>query len=335
MDVFSKSMKKRIYERLMYIISTQNWEHMSQYYWIKQCLELLLNIAQPDRKMMCSSSYSRLPSCVSIVQQSANNARQKIVDDWKTEKDAERIKKEQLEKLDPSIKIKTEPLDDITDVEEDSAAKEEVFLPKYFAMTKESKDIVEKINTGISINKETEKDFEELLEKMSQMQGEFLKKLNDCTVGTFVHAVAQLSHRSTILAHKIWVDMFPQIWDLLEERHHMVLSGELGPFLCSGSHLAQTEGYRSSINTLVEGMMHCDPPIPIRPVVLKYLGKTHNLWHQAAITLENMAVACDDMVSVNPQLPLQQPWLDFGMYRGVLYSCIVIFYFIFQIYNFF
>lgn len=316
MDIFSKSVKKRIYDRLMYVISTQNWEHMGNYYWIKQCLELLLNIVQADRKMMCSSMYSRLPSCVSVLRQQSTTktGSQEFLEEWKAEKDAEKVMKEQKDAaillLDSGIKIKTEPVDDVTEIEKDT--KEEVFLPKYFTLATESKELLDKINAGITINADPEDDLDGLLTQLADTQGNFLKQLNQCTMGTFVHAVAQLSHRSTILAHKIWVDMFPNIWELLEERHHMTLSGELGPFLCSGSHLAQTEGYRSSINTLVEGMAHCDPPIPIRPIVLKYLGKTHNLWHQAALTLENMAVACDDMMSVNPQLPLQQPWLDFG-----------------------
>ena len=180
----------------------------------------------------------------------------------------------------------------------------------------DSKEIVKKLNTdGVSIVTHAEgEDFDSTLNKLAEKQGSFLKQFTKCTMGTFVHSVAQLSHRSTILAHKIWVDMFPQIWDLLEERHHQTLSGELGPFLSSGSHIPQMEGYRSSINTLVEGMSKCDPPIPIRPIILKYLGKTHNLWHQAALILEGMTVSCGDMISLNPQLPLQQPWLDFGKY---------------------
>ena len=54
MEIFDKSMKKRIYDRLVYIIATQSWEHMGNHYWIKQCLELLLNVVQPDKSVACS-----------------------------------------------------------------------------------------------------------------------------------------------------------------------------------------------------------------------------------------------------------------------------------------
>lgn len=315
MDIFDKSMKKRMYDRLMYIISTQNWEHMGNHYWIKQCLELLLNVVQLDRMMVCNSVYSRLPSCLSVIRQSKHANAKEIL------KKLNKVVDEQKPNTSNSfadIKIKVEPVDeDVTPMETDDFKEStEVFLPKFFALAKDEKEILEKLKTitddALETTKETE--WEPLLEQLSSKHGMFLEKLHDIKVGPFVRAVSQLSHRSTILAHKIWVEMFPHIWDLLEEKQHMVLSGELGPFLCSGSHLAQTEGYRSAINTLVEGMSRCDPAIPVRPSVLKYLGKTHNLWHLAALLLENMAVACDDMVSVNPQLPIQQPWLDFGLY---------------------
>lgn len=67
------------------------------------------------------------------------------------------------------------------------------------------------------------------------------------------------------------------------------LSGELSPFLCSGSHQAQRDCQPSALNCFVEAMSQCVPPIPIRPCVLKYLGKTHNLWLRSTLMLEQQA----------------------------------------------
>ena len=211
------------------------------------------------------------------------------------------------------IKIKIEPDDESEDCNDNGMKDVDTVIPKYLCLANNSKEIIRKIEL-IDV-KETIKGEDEDIDYITDLvnkHGEFLEQIQNVNVGPFVHAVSQLAHRSTILAHKIWVDLFPHLWDLLDEKHRMMLSGELGPFLSSGSHLTQAEGYRSAVNTLVEGMSRCEPPLPIRPVTLKYLGKTHNLWHQAALLLENMAVSCDDMVSVNPHLPLQQPWLDFG-----------------------
>ena len=276
MEIFSKSIRKRLYDRLMYIMATQNWEHMGNHYWIKQCLELLLNIVQVDRKMLCSSTYSRLPSCMSVLRQSSNPDGPKLVKQVKEELEVvDKIKTEENKptSVKPAAKIKTEPVDEVISMEPSeiiSSVKEEVFLSKYFALTTDSKEILEKLKAGVSIVSLEAEDHDALLDQLATTQGTFLKQIGKHTMGSFVQSLAQLSHRSTILAHKVWVDLFPQLWDLLDERHHQSLSGELGPFLSSGSHIAQMEGYKSSINTLVEGMSKCDPPIPIRPICLLY-----------------------------------------------------------------
>ncbi|KAL8203675.1 UNVERIFIED_CONTAM: hypothetical protein K2H54_059647 [Gekko kuhli] len=67
------------------------------------------------------------------------------------------------------------------------------------------------------------------------------------------------------------------------------LAGEISPFLCSGSHQVQRDCQLSALNCFVEAMSQCVPPIPIRPCVLKYLGKTHNLWFRSTLMLEHQA----------------------------------------------
>jgi hypothetical protein len=42
-EVFDTSMKKRLADRLLYIVCSQNWEAMGPHYWIKQCIELLFS----------------------------------------------------------------------------------------------------------------------------------------------------------------------------------------------------------------------------------------------------------------------------------------------------
>lgn len=41
-EVYDQSVRRRIFDRLLYVICSQNWEHIGQHFWIKQCLELLL-----------------------------------------------------------------------------------------------------------------------------------------------------------------------------------------------------------------------------------------------------------------------------------------------------
>jgi len=51
------------------------------------------------------------------------------------------------------------------------------------------------------------------------------------------------------------------------------LSEELSAFVCSGAHIVQQDCQPSSVHTVVEAMSKCVPPIPLKPPVIKYLGK--------------------------------------------------------------
>ena len=40
MEVFDASIRRRLFDRLLYIVSSQNWESMAGHFWIKQCIEV-------------------------------------------------------------------------------------------------------------------------------------------------------------------------------------------------------------------------------------------------------------------------------------------------------
>ena len=79
------------------------------------------------------------------------------------------------------------------------------------------------------------------------------------------------------------------------------LAGEISPFLCSGSHQVQRDCQPSALNCFVEAMSQCVPPIPIRPCVLKYLGKTHNLWLRSTLMLEHQAFEKGLSLQIKPK----------------------------------
>ena len=47
------------------------------------------------------------------------------------------------------------------------------------------------------------------------------------------------------------------------------LSGEVSPFMCSGSHVTQMDSHPSAIGAFLEGVLHCRPQPPIRSCVIK------------------------------------------------------------------
>lgn len=64
-EVFDASMKRRVYERLLYICCSQNWEAMGSHFWIKQCIEV--NNADSDLSVSLLSLLSGIKKIVLLM----------------------------------------------------------------------------------------------------------------------------------------------------------------------------------------------------------------------------------------------------------------------------
>ncbi len=105
----------------------------------------------------------------------------------------------------------------------------------------------------------------------------------------FLGPLGQLAHMDSSLAEEVWLNFFPRAWRILGDRQRETLAAELVPFVCSGIHVLQKDCHPSAVNTFVEALSLCQPPVAIRAPILKYLGKSHNLWHRSALLLEQLA----------------------------------------------
>ncbi|XP_045469394.1 transcription-associated protein 1 isoform X2 [Harmonia axyridis] len=65
--VFDESMKRRLYDRLLYIVCSQNWDAIGPHYWIKQCIELLMVTVAADTQIQMSHESSILPNITSAI----------------------------------------------------------------------------------------------------------------------------------------------------------------------------------------------------------------------------------------------------------------------------
>ncbi|CAH1110190.1 unnamed protein product [Psylliodes chrysocephalus] len=65
--VFDESMRRRLHDRLLYIVCSQNWDAIGPHYWIKQCIELLLVTALPGDGIRMSHDSSILPAITSVI----------------------------------------------------------------------------------------------------------------------------------------------------------------------------------------------------------------------------------------------------------------------------
>lgn len=258
-EVFDSSMKKRLVDRILYIVVSQNWENIGAHYWIKQCIELLLATVSPTTSIQMTNEDLLLPSITSIMQGGM-----------------EKESKDQTQFI-CRIDCHDEKPQDTEITEGDS---KETFLEMDAWMSNLTD------STSATATEEiTEKPS---LTQMINKQIQFMENAKKIKTEQLLLATAQLCHMDTGLAERVWLDMFPRVWSVLEEPHLNSISAEIPPFVASGAHVIQKDCHPSALGTFLESLAHCNPPVAIPPPVMKYLGKSHNVWHRITLSLEQM-----------------------------------------------
>lgn len=65
-QVFDDHLPSQLYDRLLYVVQTQNWEFIGPHFWIKQCIELLLAVADCDQPVTADPGSTLLPAVTSM-----------------------------------------------------------------------------------------------------------------------------------------------------------------------------------------------------------------------------------------------------------------------------
>ncbi|XP_071811547.1 transformation/transcription domain-associated protein-like isoform X3 [Apostichopus japonicus] len=262
-EVFNNSIRRRLFDRLLYIIDSQNWEAMGTHYWLKQCMELVL-VVSLNLPNITTINSSQLPAITNVINLADSQ-----------EKTAFQL----------ASHVKEEPMDTDADgqKEEDVEIDIEITQPETQTATHSTTE------AEASTARPTT-DSKHHLHQFLTRSRKFIESLREVRTINFLAAFSQLCHSDTDLTNELWINLFPQIWKILSEKEQATLSQEMGPFLCSGSHHYQKEAQLSVIKTMAEAISKCIPPINIRPCVTKYLGKSHNLWHRSILMLELTAI---------------------------------------------
>ncbi|XP_052799623.1 transformation/transcription domain-associated protein-like isoform X2 [Mya arenaria] len=255
-EVFNSSIPRRVFDRLLYITCSQNWEAMGSHFWIKQCIELLVSVAVNGHTIQSASTMNLLPSASSIVSLADSSDRAQFANIMKMKEEPMDVEALDSNKEDEEIDIELGVAGDEAGQKE--SPKKEVTDPKQNLTT------------------------------LLQRQAKFLETCREVKTFQYLGALSQLCHSSTDLSHISWLALFPRIWKVLSDRQQQMLSAELVPFMCSGSHVVQKDCHPSAVHTFVESLAVCVPQVPIRPSILKYLGRTHNLWYRSCLLLEQI-----------------------------------------------
>ncbi|KAG9509570.1 Transformation/transcription domain-associated protein, partial [Fragariocoptes setiger] len=265
-QVFDQSVKPKLYERLMYIVCAQNWETIQHHFWIQQCIEFILVIAASDVPITSNEPHAALPvipTSIDLCQYNYNLSDMEVVETSKTDNGEVSASTDE-----------TSTLELVDDIE--------------LATSSHGQDLYDVMSCVVLPAEKAQADPRKRLLSLLAKQSRFLDSKRDMKTGAFLRSLAQLCHLDPQLAHQVWINMFPRIWKILNEPQMTLLGREIVPFLCSGSHVLQKDCHPSALGTFMEAVALCQPSIQIRPILLRYLGKNHNLWQRAALMLEEM-----------------------------------------------
>lgn len=253
-EIFDGSMRRRLHDRLLYIICSQAWDSIGPHYWIKQCIELLVSTANTSTQIHNANGNHLLPSISSVINLTDSSEKSDFV-------------------------IYTQIHNDQPDIFDNVEDKEDNF------------DMDMNVDLNISRREESERPVANrnvLLIKLISRQAEFLEANRKIRTDQFLVATAQLCHMDSTLAENVWLTMFPKIWSIMDDGQQQAISREVVPFLSSGTHVVQRDCHPSAINTFVEALSRCKPVVRLPPNVINYLGKSHNLWHRMTLMMEDM-----------------------------------------------
>lgn len=254
-QIYDQSVKPKLYERLMYIVCAQNWQQIGCHFWIQQCIEFILAIAMAELPISTVDTAGCLPCIPTTADLGSYNP-----SEYESSSSL-------LSMLSNDANTVVPPPEDIEFVASHDQLDN---LLGFMRSPKAFEGMSPRKNLQIMVNR----------------QVNFLEDLKKTRTGDLLRSLTQLCHMSVDLAKATWINMFPRIWRVLNDQQMTLLGREIIPFLCSGAHVYQRDCNPSAVGAFMEAVSRCQPPIQMRPILIKYLGKNHNIWHRATLMLE-------------------------------------------------
>ena len=284
-DIFNTNFNSNdLYERLCYIIVTQNWEAFGAHYWIKQCIQMTLGACATANAEVQYSDLTAarfkfnglLSATPSFGDSEPITTDPTVVMSWDTELNNEQVKGSN-----------NKPLATTNDEQLEAFLLTNKKAMTMFEPSIEETSMEQKMDTGEPIVRHA-KTREQLLSVIVENQFNLFEFCKEVKCGDLIVSLCQLCHLNGELAHQIWIQLFIQMFNLLNPKQQQNLYGELTPFVASGSHCVQKQSSLSTLNTFIESFAMAKPvSLFLRPSLLAYLAKNHNLWHRTILLLEN------------------------------------------------
>ena len=112
------------------------------------------------------------------------------------------------------------------------------------------------------------------------------------SASSLVRPMQRLLYLDPQKVHEVWVSVFPIAWGCLSRREQTEITHHFIALLSKDYHAKQAELRPNVIQTLLQGILQCTPPMSLPPHLVKYLAKTFGAWHIAA---EYLASSLDNL----------------------------------------
>jgi transformation/transcription domain-associated protein len=112
-----------------------------------------------------------------------------------------------------------------------------------------------------------------------------LKQVNEWVMSPA--ALTKLYRQNTVVAHQLWIELFPVFWSLLTPNERHDIKKAMAVLLASSYHAPQAELRPNVIQSLMEGFNRCGPAVHLAPELVMYLGETFNCWHASMEWLQD------------------------------------------------
>lgn len=131
-----------------------------------------------------------------------------------------------------------------------------------------------------------------LIKKIFQVENNLFKIATKINLSKLIDPICSICHINNDLSHSIWTQLFAKFFNLFSEKQKNNLVNELTPFYASGIHCIQKNTQLSVLNTFCESMIEHGELNAffahiLKPSLLSYLAKNHNLWHRSILLCEN------------------------------------------------
>jgi len=218
--LYHDTVGKTLFSRLQFIIQLQDWEAVSDVFWLKQGLDLVLAILVENEPITLAANSARVPT----------------------------------------LMIAGPVPDRIT-------------MPQQVPDAQESMD-----GTTLSFD------------SLAARHAQFLNDANKLVVADIMAPLKELAFADPNVAYHLWVLVFPIVWVTLHKEEQVALAKPIIALLSKDYHKRQ-QGCRPNVaQALLEGL-HLSHPQPRMPSeLIKYIGKTCNVWYIAIALLESHIV---------------------------------------------